>query len=530
MKILITDPLAEAGLKIIEKHDIEIIYLPIALEFEQYNAVNDIDGWIIRSGTKIDKKNIRLAKKLQVIGRAGVGVDNIDISEATRRGIVVMNTPDVNTISAAEHTIGLMLTISRNIHLGHLGLQNGEWNRHKLVGTELRNKTLGIIGLGKIGREDLKRCLGFGMKILGYDPFVNQKMFDKDETIITDLDFLVKNADYISIHVPLNKDTKNLFDYEKLSLMKTSSYIINVARGGIINEEDLTRILNENKIAGAAIDVFNTEPINFDNSLIQAKNILLSPHLGASTREAKEGVSIAICEQVCNYLVNDKLQNAINMPISNLSKLKELQPFLDLAELIGDMQNQLISSNSIKKVSIECKGAFEDIKPILLAYLKGLLKPYVPERINYINAESIATELGIEVSINYSNIDTNYNNLISINVLTPTINYRIDGSVFEDMRPRLVNVMGFNMEVLPKGTMLLIENIDVPGVIGKVGTILGVLKINIGAYLLNRGNNGKNAYSIIRIDNRLNEEGVNLVSDISEIISLRQVQVLELKK
>ena len=263
MKILITDPLTEAGLKIFDKYDANVVYLPKASKEQKYKAAKDVDAWIIRSGTKISANAIASAKKLKVIGRAGVGIDNINVTEATRRGVVVLNTPDINTISAAEHTLGLMLSISRNIHLGHLSLLNGLWNRHELVGSELRNKTVGIVGLGRIGREVISRCLGFKMNVLGYDPFVNQEMFDKEKTTITDLKTLVKNSDYISIHIPFNNDTKNLFNYKLLSSMKNSAFLINVARGGIINEADLASVINEKKIAGAAIDVFKTEPIEF---------------------------------------------------------------------------------------------------------------------------------------------------------------------------------------------------------------------------------------------------------------------------
>jgi len=526
MKVLITDPLTDAGLRVFDKYKASVVYLPKASQEQKNKAAKDVDAWIIRSGTKISANAIASAKELRVIGRAGVGTDNIDISEATRRGVVVLNTPDVNTISAAEHTLGLILSISRNIHLGHLSMLNGKWDRHKFVGSELKGKTVGVVGLGRIGKEVITRCLGFKMKVLGYDPFVNQEMFDSEKTIITDLKTLVQKSDYISIHIPYNKETKNLFNYELLNLMKTSAFLINVARGGIINESDLALILSEEKIAGAAIDVFKQEPIEKENPLLNIKNILLSPHLGASTQEAKEGVSVSICEQICDYLKNDNLVNAVNTPISDLNKLKEMKPFLNLSELIGNLQNQLVASNPIKKVDIQCQGEIKDIKPILLSFLKGLLKPYVPERINYINAEAIAKELGIEIIINYSNMDTNYKNLISINTSTNQKSFRIDGSVFEDLKPRLVNIMDFKTEVHPRGTMLLIENIDVPGVIGNVGMFLGQLKINIGAYLLNRVKNAKNAFSIIRIDNDLSDIELQALSEIPEIIDIRQVNIL----
>ena len=305
MKILVSDPITEAGLSILKETGLDVIYLPEGSEDEKHKAAVDVDGWIIRSGTHVKADMINSAQNLQVIGRAGVGVDNIDITIATRRGIVVMNTPDVNTISAAEHTVGLMLALSRNISQGHSGLEKGEWNRHRLVGTELQNKTLGIVGLGKIGREVMERCRSFRMNIIGYDPFVNQDMFNEDEIQITDLDKLTKSADYITVHVPLNENRKNLFDYDRLKLMKSSARIINVARGGIINEKDLALAVKEDVIAGAAIDVFTAEPIDRSHPLVGVQNILLSPHLGASTTEAKEGVSRAICEQVRDYLLHE---------------------------------------------------------------------------------------------------------------------------------------------------------------------------------------------------------------------------------
>ena len=527
MKILISDPISESGLKIISGYGFEVVYLPHATELEKKKASKSVNGWIIRSGTKITSESLSITKSLQVIGRAGVGVDNIDIQESTRKGVVVLNTPDSNTISAAEHTMGLILTISRNIHLGHMSLVSNLWDRHKLIGYEIRNKTIGIVGLGKIGKEVISRCLGFDMKVLGYDPFVNQEMFDKEKILITDLNTLVEESDYISIHVPLNKETKNLFNYDLLAKMKKSAFLINVARGGIINEFDLSKALNDGEISGAAIDVFKTEPIEKNNPLLDAKNILLTPHLGASTKEAKEGVSIEICKQVCEYLANDKLLNAVNTPISDLSKLIEIKPFLNLSELIGDFFNQLISSDSVKNININCQGTAKDTKPILLSFLKGLLKPYVPERINYINAETIAKELGIQFSVNYTNIETSYKNLISIKAITLNDEYRIDGSIFDDKKPRITNVMGYNTEVSPKGMMLLIENIDVPGVIGNVGSLLGKLKINIGAYLLTREKSLSNAFSIIRIDSKLSKKDIQLISEIPEIISVKQVKIID---
>ena len=520
MKILIADPISDSGISILNDAGFELILKPESSQEEKTNAASDADGIIIRSGTKIDSKMIEYAKSLRVIGRAGVGIDNIDLNAATRKGIIVMNTPDVNTISAAEHTIAMMLTLSRNTHLGHLTLTSGRWERHNLIGTELQKKTIGILGLGKIGREVMDRCLSFGMQILGYDPFVNEDILSEKNITLVNLDEIVKSSDFISLHIPLNNETRNLFNFGLMKRMKRSAKIINVARGGIINEHDLAKALNEDIIMGAAIDVFTTEPIEKDNPLLNAKNILLSPHLGASTREAKEGVSKAICEQVRDYLVDQKLTNALNIPISNLSLLNDLKPYLDLGEMLGDLMSQL-NKEPINQVIIECKGNIEDIRLISLATLKGILSPNLPDRVNYINAEAIAKELGISIEIGYSNMDSNYNNLISLIVLTENNTFRLDGSIFDDSKPRLVNVLGRDMEVTPKGAMLLIENVDVPGVIGRVGTLLGNREVNIAAYLLSRKNQNGKAFAVVRIDDSVEEE------DLTELRKLKEVEKVQ---
>ena len=275
MKVLLSDQITDAGISILTDAGLDIVYLPNGTTEEKQTAAQDVHGWIIRSGTNITAKMIQSSKNLLVIGRAGVGVDNIDFPSASRKGVVVMNTPDVNTISAAEHTVALMLTLSRNIHLGHSDLEKGEWNRHQLLGTELRNKILGIVGLGKIGREVMDRCRSFGMNIIGYDPFVNQDMFRENEIKIVDLDTLTETADFITLHVPLNEHTRDLFNYDRLCRMKSSARIINVARGGIINEMDLAKAVRDQKIGGAAIDVFTSEPIDGEHPLVGIPKIVL---------------------------------------------------------------------------------------------------------------------------------------------------------------------------------------------------------------------------------------------------------------
>ena len=522
MKILVSDPITESGMAVLTDANFDVVQLPEGTPEEKAEACKDIHGWVIRRGTKITAEMIDGAENLQVIGRAGVGVDNIDIPAATRRGVVVMNTPDVNTISAAEHTVAIMLTLSRNISIGDSGMKNGEWNRNALVGTELRHKTLGIVGMGKIGREVMTRCRSFGMKILGFDPYMNQDMFNPEEVTIVDLDELTANSDYITVHVPLTDSTRDLFDYARLSAMKSTARIVNVARGGIINEAGLAKALVDGKIAGAAIDVFTSEPVDDSNPLVNAPNIVLTPHLGASTKEAKEGVSMAVCEQVRDYLLHEKLNNALNMPISDMAKLKEIQINLDLAELMGILQGQL-NPGVIKRVQVECSGTMDEAKPAALAFLKGLLKNRIPDRVNYINAESLAVELGISIEHSFTNDSGSYTNLIRTRVTGESEPTRIAGSVFEGNRIRMVNILGYEMEVTPYGTMLFARNKDVPGVIGKVGTMLGEAKVNIGGYLLSREMNDGEAFAVVRVDNPVPDSVLSQIRDLPEIISVQQL-------
>ena len=527
MKVIISDPISEDGLRIFKDNNIEVIDVNGQNIDENFGHIKTVDGWIIRSGTILDSKIIEKADNLSVIGRAGVGVDNIDISAATRRGIIVMNTPDANTISAAEHTMALILALSRNVSSGHDGLSKGEWNRHLLIGSELHGKTIGIVGLGKIGREVIQRSKAFNMQILGYDPFIPDDFFREDELKICDLEYLIKKSDYITLHIPLTNETKNLFNYDNLIKMKKEARIINVARGGIINENDLSKVLKEKRISGAALDVFESEPLDKDNPLLSSPNIILTPHLGASTKEAKEGVSISICNQVKNFLINEELENAINMPFKNFAQLKEMAPFLQLSELLGGIHSQ-VSDGPIKKVAINCYGSINDTKPIGLAFLRSLLQNRVPERVNYINADALAKELGMEVGINFSTSDSNYSNLISAIVCSDK-EVLIEGSVFDDNLPRLVNIFGYKMEVNPSGTLLFIQNDDVPGVIGKVGTLLGDSKINIAAYLLSREKNKNLAFAVIRLDDTVEPKIIDRLNSIRELKFVRQINLRDYK-
>jgi D-3-phosphoglycerate dehydrogenase len=518
-KILISDPISDSGLDILKTSNFQVDYLPEWTLDKLKSHVSDANGWIVRSGTKITDELLNQAHKLQIIGRAGVGVDNINIKTATRLGIVVVNTPAVNTISAAEHTIGMMLAAARKIPQGHSGLKNGEWNRHSLVGVELSGKTLGIIGIGKIGREVMHRCRSFQMKVIGYDPFFS---LDDDEITMVDLNTLIRESDFITLHLPINDDTRNLFNYSRMAKMKSTAILINVARGGIINENDLVKVLNENKIAGAALDVFSEEPLNPNHELIQTNRVILTPHLGASTREAKEGVSIAICETIKDFINHNKLTGALNIPISNFSKLSQLTPYLDLAEKLGKTHGQFFDG-IVSSIKVECAGTIEDTHPITLSFLKGFLSNRVSERLNFINAESVATELGITVEKSESTDSGGYSNLIRTTVKKGNVSTVIHGTVFEDNRLTFVHFLGYDLDIEPRGTILFLKNIDVPGVVGKVGTILGKNEINIGVYLLSRKKDGV-AICAIRVDHKITGDTFDELKELEEVVFLKQIR------
>ena len=524
MKILITDPVSESGINLIKESGFELIYKTDLDDNGIKEVISDVDGWIVRSGTKATKELIRAARQLKVIGRAGVGVDNIDVLSSTLKGVLVMNTPDGNTISAAEHTMAMMSAVARNIQVAHSDMMEGKWNRHAFVGSELRGKTLGIVGLGRIGLEVAKRARSFDMNIMGFDPYVNKDVLQEKNIVLCELDELTKKSDFITLHVPLIDSTRNLFDSNRLSMMKKTARIINVARGGLINEKDLSDALNNDVIAGAAIDVFETEPLMNDNPLLEAKNILLTPHLGASTTEAKEGVSLSICQQVVGYLKDEKMGNAINMPIADMEVLKKISPFLALSEIIGKIQIQL-ATGAVKSLSVDCYGPIDQTKTVALSFIKGLLENVSEGRINFINANAVAKERGISISHSHKTDQTPYSNLIMTRIETENETIDVGGSVFGDNHFRIVDIMGYELDVNPKGNMLFMKNKDVPGVIGRVGTILGEAGVNIGEYLLSRTSQNETAYAVIKLDSSLDKDILESLNKLDEIMNIHQLHL-----
>lgn len=519
MRVLVTGAISPEGKAVLSDAGIEIV----DRSEDFLTDLENVDGWIVRSGTRVTDDLIGRAKRLRVIGRAGVGVDNIDIDAATLHGIVVMNTPGVNTVSAAEHTIALILSLVKNVSRGFLSLSEGRWDRESLLGSELRGKTLGVVGLGRVGTEVIRRLDGFGMKILGYDPYVKKSQVDFDSVHLVDLERLCRESDIITLHVPLTDTTRNMFDMARVKTMKPTAFLINCARGEVVVENDLREALDTGVIAGAAVDVFAKEPAS-DSPLLKARNILFTPHLGASTREAREGVSRIICEQVRDFLLEGRMRNALNLPVADLSLLITLKPHLDLAEKMGAILQQ-VGPRPAERIQVETHGSLENVKLVTLALLKGFLEKVHANAVNYVNATSLAETHGIQVQETYSHGESDYLNLISATVMAGNDSLTIRGSLFSDKYPRVVYFDGFHLDLEPRGILLMMYNKDVPGVVGKVGTFLGNKGINIAGYLLGRKEDAKVAFGIIRLDSALDEKGLSELHLYPEILDLKQISL-----
>ena len=481
MKVLVSDNLGEAGIELFKQAaGIEVDVRP-GLGPEQLEAIiGDYDGLAIRSASKVTAKLLGAAKRLKVVGRAGIGLDNVDIAEATRRGIIVMNTPAGNVVTTAEHAIGLMMALTRNIPQGTATLKGGQWEKKRLQGREICNKVLGVIGFGKIGSIVADRGRGLKMNVIVYDPFVTADRIEKAGFEAVSLDGLYARADYITVHVPKLKDTAGMIDAAAFAKMKDGVMVVNCARGGIIDEEALYDAIVGGKVAGAALDVFVTEPPGA-HKLLGLEQVIATPHLGASTLEAQTNVAVQVAEQIIAYLSTGTIINAVNAPSVTGELLAKLGPYLALAEQMGCLQAQLISG-PVTEANLTFAGDFQglDLSPVTIAALKGLLTPEVQDVVNFVNAASIAKDRGIRITETASSDAEGYLNQISMTVTTKTMTSRVAGTIFGKSDPRVIKINNFRLELVPCGHLALIYNLDKPGAIGSIGTCLGRHNINIG--------------------------------------------------
>ena len=501
IRILVTDPLADEGLKRIEEMDGVEADVKTGLSEDELAAVaGQYDGMIIRSGVTITDKVLANPGQLRVIARAGVGVDNVDLAAATQAGVLVMNTPDANTISTAEQTLALMLAMSRHVAKADVHVRSGEWKRKAFVGTQLAAKTLGVVGFGRVGRAVALRAYAFDMKVVAYDPFfTGDSALDGKVTMVGSLDEVFAQADYLTLHTVITDETKGLINSKTIGKMKDGVRIVNCARGGLINEADLAAALESGKVAAAAVDVYSAEPPGADNPLLKAPNIVLAPHLGASTEEAQLAVTVDAVDALLDYLVNDRIRWAVNVTGLPAQMTQRDRAYMDLAQRMGTILSKLCTGG-IKSVSVVTHDESLDnlAKVLCKQVLVDLLSPHLTTRLNLINVDDIAKARGITVGLSTDTSKTGLAESLLARVETREGTHEIVGEVFQDGRPRIMALDGYQMNLEPEGGMVLIFNNDEPGVIGLVGKAFGEAKINIADLTLSHRE--KTAKKVLKID------------------------------
>lgn len=525
MKVLVSDSISSKGVEVLRKAGLEVDVKTDLKPDELKAIISDYHALIVRSATKATSEIIEAATNLKVIGRAGSGLDNIDKYAASKRGVVVMNTPGGNTITTAEHTIAMIFSTARKIPQASASIAQGKWEKKKFVGIELFNKTLSVIGIGSIGGEVARRAQALGMNVIAYDPFLSK---DKAKAMgVEKLDFIevIRRADFVTIHAPLTNETRNLIKRESLKEMKTGVFIINCARGGIVNEKDLYDALKSGKVAGAAMDVFEKEP-PVDNPLVKNERVVCTPHLGASTKEAQENVAIAIAEQVVDYLIHETIRNAVNFPSIPIDQVAVLQPYITLAEKIGSFASQIFEGE-MAEVTLEYRGEVSklNISPITIAALKGLLTPILHETVNFVNAPVIAKERRIEVKETKSTDAGDYQGIIAMRIKSPDGELQVDGTLFSKRDQRIVKIDNFTVEIVPEGNMLFMYNNDKPGVIGDIGALLGENNINIARMHFGRDKAGGLATSVVNIDSPVSGEIVEKIRNLPNILSVKVINL-----
>jgi D-3-phosphoglycerate dehydrogenase len=500
-KVLVSDKLSETAVQIFRNNGVEVDFLPEVGKDKAklLEIIGQYDGLAIRSATKVTEKLIAAATKLKVIGRAGIGVDNVDISAASRKGIIVMNTPFGNSITTAEHAIALMLAVARQIPEANESTHAGKWEKSRFMGVEVTNKTLGLIGCGNIGSIVAERAKGLKMKVAAFDPFLSQDRADTLGVEKVDLDEMLAKADFITLHVPLTDKTRNIIDADAIAKMKDGVRIINCARGGLVVESDLVAALNSGKVAGAAFDVFASEPAT-QNPMFNLPNVVVTPHLGAATNEAQENVALQVAEQMSDYLVNGAVTNALNMPSISADEAPKLLPFVKLAEYLGSFIGQ-VTDSPIKKFEIQYDGAVAamNTKALTSAALAGLIKSQLAE-VNMVSAPVLAKERGINVSETMRDKSGVFDSYIKINVETEDNQRSIAGTVFSDAKPRFIQIKGINLDAEVGRYMVYTTNRDVPGIIGLLGGMLGEAGVNIANFNLGRDKPGGDAIALLYVD------------------------------
>ncbi|MDJ0621379.1 MAG: phosphoglycerate dehydrogenase [Desulfocapsaceae bacterium] len=519
MKVLISDNLAPVGAEILKEAGIEVDFKPGLPPEDLKEIIGQYDGLIIRSATQVTADILESATRLKVVGRAGIGLDNVDVPAASQKGIVVMNAPDGNATTTAEHAISMVMALSRNIPQATASMKAGKWEKKKFMGREVTGKTLGIVGIGRIGGIAASRAQGLKMRTIAYDPHMPKEMAEKIGVELVSLEELARRSDYITVHVPMTKETKGLISTEFFKNMKRDGMFIDCARGGVCDEEALYQALKEGEIAGAALDVFATEPTTLENCpLLELDNFICTPHLGASTSEAQENVALIIAEQIADYLKKGAVTNAVNVPSVSDDVLTQVGPYITLGEMLGSLQMQ-IAKAGVEEVVVEYSGELAELNtsPITVAFLKGLFTPILKDAVNYVNAPIIAKDRGIKVVEAKSERSYDFINVMSATVRTSVGENVLVGTVFGKNEPRLVRLNTFRLEALPAGPMLLVYNKDVPGVIGALGTTIGDGGVNISMMTVGREETSQQNIILLSTDKLISKELLGKVLSIENI-------------
>ncbi len=530
MKVLVSDKLAPEGLKILEAakgKGVETDYKPGLSEDELKAIIGNYHALVIRSGSKVTAKVLESATQLKVIGRAGIGVDNVDIPAATKLGIIVENTPFGNSVTTAEHAIAMMFAVSRKIPQAAASMKNGKWEKTKFEGNEISDKTLGIIGVGNIGKLVAMRALGLKMKVVGFDPFLTHDAASALGIELVTLDDLFARADYITMHTPVTEATRNLINKDNFKKMKKGVYVINCARGGIVVEKDLEWAIKEGIVKGAALDVFEQEPTPIDNPLLKMDEVICTPHLGASTGEAQLNVALQVAEQIVDYLTTGAVTNAVNFPSVSAELASILKPFLSLGEKMAKLVGSIING-AIQSIEIEFSGeiAKYPVAAVTASVLKGLFEPILEEEsINYVNAAIVAESRGVKIKESKNTKKGSFTSALKLSVSSDKETKVISGAIFGEENPRIVRIDDYYLEAVPEGNLLLIHNQDKPGVIGSIGTILGKNSINISRMQLGLSKANGQALAIYNVDQEIPTTVLAEINKLPNILAAHKVKL-----
>lgn len=523
-RVLVSDPITAAGIELFKQAGLEVEVKTDHTREELLEKIKNYDALIVRSQTKVTADIIEAADNLKVIGRAGVGVDNVDVAAATKKGIIVLNAPDGNTISTAELTVAMIMAVARHIPQAHASLKSGAWDRKRFVGTELNGKTLGIVGMGRIGTEVAKRMHAMGMTINGYDPFLTRERAESLGVNLVDLETIITQSDFITVHTPLTAETKGLFGAAEFARMKKGVRLVNCARGGIYDETALVEAIKSGQVAAAALDVYENEPPT-NRELIELPQVVVTPHLGASTREAQENVAINVALEVIKVLKGEPFKNAVNLPPLRPEVKAAIQPFFELAESLGKFIAQ-IAVGRINKLEVSYLGELAkfDTSYLSLLFTKGLLQVSLGEEVNSVNALVLAKERGLKLNEVKSEDVTGYSSLIKVAVTTESGSHTLTGTVIEK-DARIVEMEGYRVEVVPAGNLLVIDHTDQPGIIGQVGSIVGADKVNIAAMQVGRKVPGGKAVMVLAVDSAVSPETLERLTKVPTVTAATAISL-----